>query len=64
MQGFQKHKAVYEPDELAAAGDVKTRIHSKGGNPFTSTPAQYAADIDRMETKWATLIRKLGSKVE
>ena len=39
---------------------MKTRIHSKGGNPFTSTPAQYA---DRMETKWATLIRKLGSKV-
>lgn len=43
---------------------MKTRIHSKGGNPFTSTPAQYAADIDRMEIKWATLIRKLGSKVE
>jgi tripartite-type tricarboxylate transporter receptor subunit TctC len=53
-----------EPDKLAAAGDVKTRIHTEGGNPFTSTPAQYAADIDRMETKWSSLIRKLGLKVE
>ena len=43
---------------------MKTRIHTEGGSPFTSTPAQYAADIDRMETKWATLICKLGSKVE
>ena len=44
--------------------DVKKRIHSEGGDPLTSTPAEYAADIDREETKWAALIKKLNLKVE
>ena len=50
----------------AAVGleDVKKRIHSEGGDPLTSTPDEYAADLDREETKWSALIRKLGLKVE
>jgi len=44
--------------------DVKARIASDGGDVLVSTPEQYATDIDREERKWATLVRKLGLKVE
>ncbi len=50
--------------KLAANDDVKARIVAEGGDPLTSTPEEYAADIDREETKWSTLIRKLNLKVE
>jgi tripartite-type tricarboxylate transporter receptor subunit TctC len=53
--------------ELRAAvglDDVKARIAADGGDALTSTPEQYAADIDREERKWAALVRKLGLKVE
>jgi tripartite-type tricarboxylate transporter receptor subunit TctC len=43
---------------------VRSRIHAEGGDPLTSTPEEYAADIDREEAKWGALIRKLGLKVE
>jgi tripartite-type tricarboxylate transporter receptor subunit TctC len=44
--------------------DVQKQIHNEGGDPLTSTAAEYAADIDREETKWGGLVRKLGLKVE
>jgi len=44
--------------------DVKARIASDGGDVLTSTPEEYAADIDREERKWGALVRKLGLKVE
>jgi tripartite-type tricarboxylate transporter receptor subunit TctC len=53
--------------ELRAAvelDDVKARITADGGDVLTSTPEQYAADIDREERKWGMLVRKLGLKVE
>jgi len=31
---------------------------------MTSSPEEYADDIDREEAKWSALIRKLGLKVE
>ncbi|HEY7999907.1 MAG TPA: tripartite tricarboxylate transporter substrate binding protein, partial [Pseudolabrys sp.] len=49
---------------LADNGEVKQRIHAEGGDPLTSTPAEYAADIDAEETKWGALVRKLNLKVE
>jgi tripartite-type tricarboxylate transporter receptor subunit TctC len=49
---------------LVAAPEVQARIHSEGGDELTSSPDEYAADIDREETKWGTLIRKLNLKVE
>jgi tripartite-type tricarboxylate transporter receptor subunit TctC len=49
---------------LVTTEEVRKRIHSEGGDPLTSTPAEYAADIDREEAKWARLIRKLNLKVE
>ena len=49
---------------LVAMPEVQARIHSEGGDELTSSPDEYAADIDREETKWGTLIRKLNLKVE
>ena len=54
-------------DELRKAvelDDVRVRIAADGGEVLTSTPEEYAADIDREERKWGALVRKLGLKVE
>jgi len=44
--------------------DVQKQIHNEGGDPMTSTAAEYIADIDREEKKWGGLVRRLGLKVE
>jgi tripartite-type tricarboxylate transporter receptor subunit TctC len=44
--------------------EVKERIAPEGGDPLTSTPDEYANDIDSQEAKWGTLVRKLNLKVE
>jgi tripartite-type tricarboxylate transporter receptor subunit TctC len=49
---------------LAESDLVKQRIQAEGGDAMTSTPEEYAQDIDREETKWSTLIKKLSLKVE
>jgi tripartite-type tricarboxylate transporter receptor subunit TctC len=49
---------------LVATDAVKQRIQAEGGDFLTSTPEEYAQDIDREETKWGGLIRKLNLKVE
>jgi tripartite-type tricarboxylate transporter receptor subunit TctC len=49
---------------LVNSDEVKKRIHNEGGDPLTSTPEEYAADIDQEERKWAALIKKLNLKVE
>jgi tripartite-type tricarboxylate transporter receptor subunit TctC len=50
--------------KLVMSDEVRKRIHSEGGDPLTSTPDEYAKDIDQEETKWSALIRKLNLKVE
>lgn len=50
--------------KLVDSDEVKNRIHLEGGDPLTSSPEEYAADIDTEETKWSSLIRKLNLKVE
>ena len=53
--------------ELCAAvndPEVKARILADGGDPLSSTPQEYAADIAKEELKWSALIRKLGLRVE
>jgi tripartite-type tricarboxylate transporter receptor subunit TctC len=49
---------------LVDTEEVQERIHMEGGDPLTSTPAEYAADIDQEEKKWSSLVHKLGLKVE
>jgi tripartite-type tricarboxylate transporter receptor subunit TctC len=49
---------------LVNTEEVKKRINNEGGDPLTSSPEQYAADIDQEERKWGALIKKLNLKVE
>ena len=49
---------------LVGGEDVKQRILAEGGDPLTSTPEEYARDIDNEERKWGTLVRKLNLKIE
>jgi tripartite-type tricarboxylate transporter receptor subunit TctC len=49
---------------IVATDEMKKRINTEGGDPLTSTPEEYAADIDKEERKWGALIRKLNLKVE
>ncbi len=44
--------------------EVQKRIHAEGGDPLTSTPSEYADDIDREEKKWRKLVQQLGLKVD
>jgi tripartite-type tricarboxylate transporter receptor subunit TctC len=47
-----------------ASSEVRARFATIGAEPLASTPEEYAADIDREETKWSTLIKSLGLKAE
>ncbi len=35
-----------------------------GTEPLPSTPEEYAAEIDREETKWSAVVKKSGAKAE
>jgi tripartite-type tricarboxylate transporter receptor subunit TctC len=50
-------------DALNAA-DTKEHMATDGTEPLPSTPDEYAADIDREETKWSAIVRKSGAKAE
>jgi len=47
-----------------ATEDVKKRFASEGVEPLPSTPEEYAAEIDREESKWSALIKSIGLKAE
>jgi len=58
-------------DKLAAAlrvaigsADVQARIAADGAEVMGSTPEEYAADIDREETKWSAIVKMSGAKAE
>ena len=44
--------------------EIRARIVADGGEPLSSSPEEYAANIDRGEAKWSALIKQLGLKVE
>ena len=44
--------------------DLKTKMAADGTEPLLSTPDEYAADIDREESKWSAIVKKSGAKVE
>ncbi len=46
------------------APDTQQRMAVDGTEPLISTPDEYAADIDREETKWSAVVRKSGAKAE
>jgi tripartite-type tricarboxylate transporter receptor subunit TctC len=47
-----------------ASADVLARLDTDGAEPFPSTPEQYAADIDREETKWSEIVRRSGARAQ
>jgi len=44
--------------------EVHKRIATEGAEPLPTTPEQYAADIDREETKWSALVKKSGASAK
>jgi tripartite-type tricarboxylate transporter receptor subunit TctC len=58
------NKLSAEIRKLASDPEIQKRIQLAGGDALSSTPEEYAADIDKEEKKWGALVRKLGLKVE
>jgi hypothetical protein len=50
--------------KLVADDEVKKRIATEGGDPLTSSPAEYDADIAREAVKWGNLVKKLNLKID
>ncbi len=45
-----------------ATSEVRKRLALEGAEPLPSTPAEYAADIDRELTLWAKVVKLSGAK--
>ena len=43
---------------------MRKRLATEGAEPIPGPPEDYAADIDREETKWSRLVKALGVKAE
>lgn len=50
----------------AALADPKVNGHiaTEGAEPLPTSPDEYAADIDREETKWSALVKKSGAQAK
>jgi tripartite-type tricarboxylate transporter receptor subunit TctC len=48
--------------EALALEETKALLASTGAEPLPSTPEDYAADIDREETKWSRVVKEIGVK--
>jgi tripartite-type tricarboxylate transporter receptor subunit TctC len=44
--------------------ELKARLAEDGAEPLASTPEEYAADIDREETKWSAIVKLAGAKAQ
>ena len=44
--------------------EIRRRMAIEGAEPLASSPEEYAADIDREETKWSNIVRSGGIKPE
>jgi tripartite-type tricarboxylate transporter receptor subunit TctC len=53
-----------ELNAALASEDVQKRLANEGADALPGTPQAYADDIDKEETKWGALVRKLGLKLE
>ncbi len=53
-----------ELQTILKSDDMKKRLIELGSEPAPGSPEDYAANIHREEGKWATLIKKLGLKIE
>jgi tripartite-type tricarboxylate transporter receptor subunit TctC len=53
-----------ELHKLAESPDVQQRVRTEGGDPISSTAAEYAKDIVIEDAKWGGLVKKLNLKVD
>ncbi len=51
-------------NETLALAEVQKRIAAEGAEMLSGTPADYAADIDKEETKWSAVVKGLGLTVK
>ena len=49
---------------VLSSEEMRKRLIAEGTDPTTSTPEEYAANLEREEAKWAALIKKLGLKFD
>jgi tripartite-type tricarboxylate transporter receptor subunit TctC len=47
-----------------ASDEVRKRLATDGAEPTPSSPEEYAAQIDREETKWSKVVKDSGAKAE
>ena len=47
-----------------ATDEVKQRLAQEGAEPMPTTPEEYAAVIDREDTKWSAIIKSAGIKAK
>ena len=47
---------------VLADAKVNKHIATEGAEPLPTTADEYAADIDREETKWSALVKKSGAQ--
>ena len=50
--------------QAVMSDELKQKLAADGTEPLASTPEQYAADIDKEETKWSAIVKKSGAKAE
>jgi tripartite-type tricarboxylate transporter receptor subunit TctC len=48
--------------EALALEEARTLLENTGAEPLPSTSEEYAADIDREETKWSRIVKQSGAK--
>jgi tripartite-type tricarboxylate transporter receptor subunit TctC len=50
--------------QAVMSDELKQKLAADGTEPLASTPEEYAADIDKEETKWSAIVKKSGAKAE
>ena len=53
-----------ELNAVLATDEVRRRLAVEGAEPVPGAPEEYAADIDREETRWSKLVATIGLKGE
>jgi tripartite-type tricarboxylate transporter receptor subunit TctC len=53
-----------ELNAALATARVREQLAAEGAEPLPGTPEDYAADIDREETKWSKVVKASGAKLE
>jgi tripartite-type tricarboxylate transporter receptor subunit TctC len=51
-------------NEALASDEIRKRLALEGAEPLPSTPAEYAADIDREEREWGKVVKESGAKAD